>query len=60
MNTEYTVICRISSKKKSAEETKEQNELDIKSLQILRAMLYNTIIKLPDNWKQKANSNIKK
>ena len=50
-------LCRrISSKKNAAGETKEQNELDMKSLQILRAMLYNAIIKLPDNWKGKSNS----
>lgn len=30
----------------------QQEELDIKCLQLLRAMIHNEIVKLPDNWEE--------
>lgn len=51
------VVCRISSliENRSEKERLEQEELDIKCLQLLRGLIHNEIVKLDDDWE----SNIK-
>ena len=46
------VCCRISQSLQgmSEEEKIEQLELDIKCLQLLRGLIHNEIVKLPDDW----------
>lgn len=34
----------------SEKEKLEQEKLDVKCLQLLRAMIYNEVVKLPDDW----------
>jgi hypothetical protein len=52
------LLCRISSllENRSEKERLEQEELDIKCLQLLRGLIHNEIVKLDDDWESDIKS----
>ncbi|XP_061178320.1 inositol 1,4,5-trisphosphate receptor type 2-like [Saccostrea echinata] len=44
----------------SEKEKLEQEQLDVKCLQLLRAMIYNEVVKLPDDWEAEVSAHRKK
>ena len=41
------------------EAPQEQEQLDVTTLRILRTMMYNLVVQLPDNWEENTNKNKK-